>query len=72
MTETLYDDRKALSFTATVLSCTACEGGFRVVLDRTAFFPCEGGQGADRGTLGGVRVLDVSIDGGQFWKNDAR
>ena len=64
-TTKLYENEQCLlSFTATVLSCTACEGGFCVVLDRTAFFPAEGGQGADRGTLGGVRVLDVSIDGG--------
>ena len=65
MTTKLYENEQNLaSFTATVLSCAACEGGFRVVLDRTAFFPCEGGQGADHGTLGGVNVLDAAIEGG--------
>ena len=62
MTEKLYDIEPYLTqFTATVLSCTAEGDHFRVILDRTAFFPCEGGQGADHGTLGTVQVLDVLL-----------
>ena len=37
---------------------------FAVILDRTAFFPEQGGQKADRGTLGGAKVLDVTIRDG--------
>ena len=33
-----------------------------VVLDRSAFYPESGGQMADRGTLGGLSVIDVQID----------
>ena len=35
-----------------------------VVLDRTAFFPEQGGQKADRGTLGGASLLDAEIHEG--------
>lgn len=37
------------------------EGHPAVVLDRSAFYPTSGGQPADRGTLGGVAVLDVVV-----------
>lgn len=60
MTEKLfYHDSHMRKFTAKVL--TVCPGGetYEVVLDRTAFFPTGGGQSADTGVLGGVRVLDV-------------
>jgi alanyl-tRNA synthetase len=36
-----------------------------VVLSRTAFYPEGGGQPADRGTLGGARVVDVQEVGGE-------
>ncbi|MCI6786749.1 MAG: alanyl-tRNA editing protein [Oscillospiraceae bacterium] len=51
------------NFTAQVLSCTPAQGGFAVVLDRTAFFPEGGGQPCDTGTLGAARVLAVHTDG---------
>lgn len=64
-TERLYDkDAYLAHFRATVLSCREEKGGFAVILDRTAFFPEEGGQTADTGTLGGAQVLDVRISGG--------
>ena len=60
MTLRLYEQQpELLTFDATVLSCEKREGGYAVVLDRTAFFPEGGGQGADHGTLGGARVLDA-------------
>ena len=54
-----YQDPFLTEFTATVLSCEAGKTGFRVVLDRTAFYPEGGGQPADHGTLGGAAVTDV-------------
>ncbi len=60
MTEKLYySDAYAEEFEALVLSCEPADKGFDIVLDRTAFFPEEGGQYSDRGTLGGVSVFDV-------------
>ena len=61
MTEKLYyKDAYIKDFTATVLSASEVDGRFEVILDRTAFFPEEGGQSADNGTIAGVRVLDVT------------
>ena len=63
-TECLYDqDAYLREFSAAVLSCEPVDHGyFDVVLDRTAFFPEQGGQTADTGTLNGhVRVLDAHI-----------
>ena len=54
-----YQDAFLRRFDATVLDCAADKKAWRVVLDRTAFYPEGGGQGADHGTLGGVNVLDV-------------
>ncbi|MCR5649918.1 MAG: hypothetical protein K6F86_01910 [Lachnospiraceae bacterium] len=34
-----------------------------VILDRTLFFPEEGGQSCDKGTLGGFEITHVAIDG---------
>lgn len=60
MTEKLYyQDAYATKFTAKVLECTEDNQGYKVVLDRTLFYPEGGGQPADMGTLGGVNVLDV-------------
>ncbi len=60
MTEKIYyKDAYIKEFTAAVLSCEPAKGGFDIVLDRTAFFPEEGGQYADGGTLSGIAVLDV-------------
>ena len=59
----LYDeDAYAVSFDAEVLSAE----GNDVVLDRTLFFPEEGGQQADRGVLGGIEVADVQIRGDEI------
>lgn len=58
-----YEDSHLQRFTATVLSCTDTGKGFAVILDATAFYPEGGGQAADTGTLGGVRVLDTREQG---------
>ena len=54
-----YENGACLQFCATVLSCVPTDGNFAVTLDATAFYPEGGGQPADRGALGGARVLDV-------------
>lgn len=59
-----YDDRPYdRVFTAKVVSAAPGkkEGTLLVVLDQTLFFPEEGGQTPDRGTLAGFEVLDVQI-----------
>lgn len=56
----LFDhDSYIQAFDAVVLSCETCENGYAIVLDATAFFPEEGGQSADAGTLGKADVIDV-------------
>ena len=65
MTIRLFDqDPQLRTFTATVLACEEKDGQYLVTLDRTAFFPEGGGQGADHGTLGGANVLDAHEHGG--------
>ena len=66
MTEKLYDqDAYAVEFDAKVISCEAYqekkESGYHVILDRTLFFPEEGGQSPDKGTIDGIEVTDVQI-----------
>ena len=58
-----YADCHCATFRARVLECSETEGGFAVTLDRTAFYPLGGGQAADTGTLGDVRVLDTREEG---------
>ena len=55
-----YEDAYRVSFSARVLSVE----GKDVVLDETAFFPEEGGQSPDRGSLSGTPVADVQIKDG--------
>ena len=57
-----YEDAYKTEFTALVVSADAGD----IVLDRTAFFPEEGGQSADTGVLGGFRVADVKIKDGEI------
>ena len=54
-----YEDAYTRDFEAEVLSCEKAKDGWQVVLNATAFFPEEGGQMADTGALGAVRVLDA-------------
>lgn len=64
----LFDsDAYAVDFLATVLSAEFVrkkkDAYWQVVLDRTLFFPEEGGQTPDRGLLDGHPVIDVQLDG---------
>lgn len=46
-----YDDPALLTFDATVLACEPQSDGYRVALDRSAFYPTSGGQAHDLGDL---------------------
>lgn len=60
----LYDrDAYETAFDAKVISCVEEDGRYEVVLEKTLFFPEEGGQTPDKGVLGGADVLDVQIKG---------
>ena len=62
----LYDDRPYdLSFTGEIIYAGPMEEGTRkLILDRTLFFPEEGGQSCDRGMLGGEMVDHVLEEAG--------
>ena len=63
MTEKLYESDSYLKeFDACVLSCEPRGDRWRIVLDRTAFFPEGGGQPCDIGRLGSAMVVDVQIE----------
>lgn len=60
MTERLYyHDSFQKEFEANVVSCEREGDRWKIVLDRTAFYPTSGGQPHDRGFLGDVEVLEV-------------
>lgn len=68
MTEKLYEQNAYVKeFTAKVLECVKFNDGYKIVLDKTAFFPEGGGQAADKGTLSGVDVFDVQIENGNIY-----
>ena len=62
MTERLYyDDAYLTEFDGRVVECVPADAGFRLRLDRSAFYPTSGGQPFDTGTLNGASVTDVFV-----------
>ena len=64
MRKLFYEDITITDFTATVISCEPVPDQklYGILLDATAFFPEEGGQSADKGTLNEQIVKDVQIE----------
>jgi len=58
-----YTDCYLREFDARVVRTEPEARGFRVYLDRSAFYPESGGQPMDRGALGGTPVLEVADEG---------
>ncbi len=62
MTEKIYyADSYIKTFNGKVISCEKDDKGYKVVLDRTAFYPEGGGQPSDKGSLSGAMVSNVII-----------
>jgi alanyl-tRNA synthetase len=54
-----YHDSFLREFDATVVSCTPDGPRWKVILNKTAFYPTSGGQPHDVGTLGDAQVVEV-------------
>ncbi len=61
MQKLFYEDVHMVDFEAVVRECSLDDktGNYKIVLDKTAFFPEEGGQSADKGTLSISQASDV-------------
>lgn len=63
MTEKLYElNAYTKEFTAKVVDCITVDNIYKIVLDKTAFFPEGGGQAADKGVLADIEIFDVQIE----------
>ena len=68
MTERLFDlNSKLCEFDAKVISCSAAGEEYEILLDKTAFFPNEGGQTSDIGTLDGVNIKNAVERNGEIF-----
>ena len=63
----LFDQDSYLRrFDAKVLSCEGSGDIFKIILDKTCFFPEAGGQPSDTGSLNGAAVIDVQTEGDEI------
>ena len=63
-----YDDSYTTRFTARIAAVGEHRGRRALELESTYFYPESGGQEADRGTLGGLPVVDVQAgEDGRVW-----
>jgi alanyl-tRNA synthetase len=61
-----YTDCYLREFEARILRSVSVPNGFKVYLDRTAFYPTSGGQPTDFGTLAGIQVLEALDEGDEI------
>ena len=62
-----YTDSHMIRSVAQVVDVQPAKKGYEVVLDQTAFFPEEGGQPCDKGTIDGESVLAVKEKNGVIY-----
>lgn len=66
--ERLYEaDPYIREFDARVMACEQVKDHYRILLDRTAFFPEGGGQPGDRGMIGEALIKDTHEKDGMIW-----
>ena len=66
--ERLYEaDPYIKEFDARVMACEQVKDQYRILLDRTAFFPEGGGQPGDRGMIGEALIKDTHEKDGMIW-----
>lgn len=66
--ERLYEaDPYIREFDARVVACEQVKDHYRILLDRTAFFPEGGGQPGDRGMIGEALIKDTHEKDGMIW-----
>jgi len=57
-----YTDSGLLEFSALIAEITQADDYYRIILDKTAFYPTGGGQPHDVGALGSSSIVDVQED----------
>ena len=61
-----YTDCYLREFQARLIRSEVAPNGFKVYLDRTAFYPASGGQPTDFGTIAGIQVLEAVDEGDEI------